>query len=207
MKKLLPLLLLLTSSAPADDLERTVATMARIGFANSPSFSPDGKRVAFISNMSGLPQIWIVSSEGGWPDQVTALDDPVTSIDWSPDGSWIAFQLAPGGGLNSQIYVVRPDGTGMRQLTEGGKINNWLARWTPDGKGIAFSSNRRDGAAMDSYLIDPASGEVRLVAKSPGIGFVIDISRDGRFGLVERVASRATTTSIASRWMVAQRSV
>jgi len=81
MKRLLPLLVLLTSTALADDLERTVATMARIGFANSPSFSPDGKQVAFLSNMSGSPQIWVVSTDGGWPDQVTALDDPVTAID------------------------------------------------------------------------------------------------------------------------------
>jgi len=190
MKRLLPLLVLVSSTALADDLERTVATMARIGFANSPSLSPDGKQVAFLSNMSGLPQIWVVSADGGWPDQVTALDDPVTSIDWSPDGKWIAFQLAPGGGLNSQIAVVRPDGTGMRQLTEGGKVNNWLATWTPDGKAIAISSNRRDGAAMDAYLIDPAGGPARLVAKNPGIGVVADVSRDGKYALVQRVASR-----------------
>ena len=159
MKRLLLLLVLVPSTAVADDLERTVATMARIGFANSPSLSPDGKQVAFLSNMSGSPQIWIVSADGGWPDQITALDDPVTSIDWSPDGQWIAFQFAPGGGLNSQISIVRPNGTGMRQLTEGGKVNNWLATWTPDGKSIAFSSNRRDGAAMDAYLIGAASGQ------------------------------------------------
>lgn len=190
MKRFLPLLVLATSTALADDLERTVATMARIGFANSPSLSPDGRQVAFLSNMSGSPQIWVVSTDGGWPDQVTALDDPVTSIDWSPDGKWIAFQLAPGGGLNSQISVVRPDGTGMRQLTEGGKVNNWLATWTPDGKAIAISSNRRDGAAMDSWLIDPAGAPARLVAKNPGIGVVVDVSGDGKYALVQRVASR-----------------
>jgi dipeptidyl aminopeptidase/acylaminoacyl peptidase len=190
MKRLLPLILLATSTALADDLERTVATMARIGFANSPSLSPDGKSVAFLSNMSGSPQIWVVSTDGGWPDQVTALDDPVTSIDWSPDGKWIAFQLAPGGGLNSQIAIVRPDGTGMKQLTEGGKVNNWLATWTPDGKSIAISSNRRDGAAMDSWLLDPAGGPARLVARNPGIGTIVDVSPDGKFALVQRVASR-----------------
>ena len=190
MKRLLLLLVLVPSTAVADDLERTVATMARIGFANSPSLSPDGKQVAFLSNMSGSPQIWIVSADGGWPDQITALDDPVTSIDWSPDGQWIAFQFAPGGGLNSQISIVRPNGTGMRQLTEGGKVNNWLATWTPDGKSIAFSSNRRDGAAMDAYLIGAASGSPRLVSKNPGIGVVTDVSRDGKFAIVQRVASR-----------------
>ena len=79
-----------------DDLESWVATMARIGASWSPSFSPDGRRVAFVSNLSGLPQVWTVSAEGGWPDLVTPLSDPVGSVSWSPDGAWLAFSLAPG---------------------------------------------------------------------------------------------------------------
>ena len=95
--------------------------MAKIGFANSPSFSSDGRRIAYLTNISGSPQVWVVSADGGYPEQVTAFDDPVTGVDWSPDGKWIAVQVAPGGGMNSQIYVMRPDGTGLRRLTEGGK--------------------------------------------------------------------------------------
>ena len=55
-------LLALLSAAPSlaqpDDLERSVALMAKIGSATSPSFSPDGKTIAFVSNISGLPQVW-----------------------------------------------------------------------------------------------------------------------------------------------------
>src|ERR1041384_1134485 len=56
----------------------SVARMERVGSANSPRFSPDGKWVSFISNMSGTPQVWIVPSEGGYPRMVTHGDDPVT---------------------------------------------------------------------------------------------------------------------------------
>lgn len=188
---LLPLMLLTTPLAAAgDDLQRTVTMMAKIGSCNSPRFSPDGKRVAFLSNMSGVPQLFLVPAAGGWPEQVTVLDDPVGSVAWSPDGNWLAITVAPGGGLNSQIYVVRPDGTGLRRLTEGGRENNWLGDWTPDSKGILFSSNRKSGASMDAWLVDVASGKMTLVAENQGIGTIVDVSEDGRYALVNRVRSR-----------------
>src|SRR5688572_31300126 len=61
------------AAQPPDDLEAVVARMARIGGSRSPSFSPDGRRIAFISDRSGVPQVWMVPSEGGEPRQVTRL--------------------------------------------------------------------------------------------------------------------------------------
>ena len=54
-------------SSAADDLETAVAAMARVGFAASPSFSPDGERLAFVSPLKGLPQVWTVPAAGGFP--------------------------------------------------------------------------------------------------------------------------------------------
>src|SRR5690349_5227744 len=103
------------------NLERTVALMTKIGSCNSPTFSPDGQQVAFISNMNGSPQVWKVATGGGWPELLTAFDDPVSNVNWSPDGQWLSLTVAPGGGMNTQIYLIRPDGTGLRRLTDGGK--------------------------------------------------------------------------------------
>jgi dipeptidyl aminopeptidase/acylaminoacyl peptidase len=173
-----------------DELERAVAMMARVGFCRSPSFSPDGKRIAFICDLSGLPQVWIVGAEGGWPAPVTALDDQILQVSWSPDGSTLAFALAPGGGMNQQIYLVHPDGTGLRRLTDGAKENNWLGPWSHDGRSLAFASNRRRAEAMDAYLVDVATGEPRLVAENDGIGSLADISHDGRRAILYRMRNR-----------------
>src|SRR5215467_2003880 len=158
------------AAAEPDDLEVSVARMARIGVCYSPSFSPDGTRIAFNSDLGGIPQVWTADVDGGWPQPVTTLDEPVHFLHWSPDGSEIAFTVAPGGGMNEQVYTVRPDGTGLRRLTDGGRETNRLGRWTHDGTALMLASNRRDAATMDAYLVDVATGRFSLVAGTRGVG-------------------------------------
>ena len=174
-----------------DDLETMVKRLTRVGSCLSPSFSPDGSRLAFISNMTGRPQVWTVATAGGWPDLVTGFDDPVHRVAWSPDGEWLACLVAPGGGMNTQVYLLRPDGTEVRRLTAGGQDNNWLGPWPHDGAALAISSNVRDPDGMDAYLVDISTGELRLVATNTGIGRINDVSRDGRRALLYRMASRS----------------
>jgi len=172
------------------EVELSVARMAKVGSATSPTFSPDGSRLAFVTNISGVPQVWTMLTSGGYPSLVTSFDDPVGFVTWSPDGQWLAFNVAPGGGFNEQIYIVRPDGTGLRRLTDGGKANNFLDGWSPDGRFIAFSSNRRDPSATDSYLFEVATGQSRMVAQNRGTGSIDDLSRDGKYAIVRRLVNR-----------------
>ena len=169
-----------------------VRAMAQIKRAWSPSFSPDGARLAFVSDAGGLPEVWIVAAAGGAPERVTRLADPADTVAWSPDGAWLAFTASPGGGMNRQIYLVRPDGKDLQLVTDGGTSNNWLGEWTRDGKALAFASNRRDPAAMDAYLLDLATRRPALVAKNPGIGSLADVTRDRKRGLVDRMKERGS---------------
>jgi len=177
-------------AAPSDDLDRKVTMLGKMVSAGAPSFSPDGKRIAFITAISGSPQVWTLSATGGWPDQITAFDDPVASVKWSPNGEWLAVQVAPGGGLTEQIYVMRPDGSEPRMISEGAPTHNQIGAWTPDSKSLLVASNRRTRNAMDIWILDVAGGAKRLVAENKGIGSVEEVSADGKYALLWRLVNR-----------------
>jgi len=173
-----------------DEIDVTVSRMAKIGSATSPSFSPDGRRIAFVSNLGGLPAVWTIDSAGGYPQLVTSFDDPVGFVEWSPDGGWLALTLAPGGGMNEQVYLVHPDGTGLRRLTEGGRETNRLGVFSRDGRILTLGSNRRSGDAIDAYVYDIAAGTMRMAVENRGIGGIDDVTRDGKLGLLDRLVAR-----------------
>ena len=178
-------------AAPAPgDVAAEVERMSRIGRCGSPSFSPDGERLAVVCDLSGVPQVWTVPAAGGFPAMVTAFDDQVGGVEWSPDGEWLAFGLAPGGGMNQQVYLARPDGTGVRRVTDGGKENNWFQGWSDDGSALVLSSNRDDPGSMDAFLYELGPGALRKVYDLQGIGGLTDLSRDGRRGVLYQMASR-----------------
>lgn len=170
----------------ADEVER----MSRIGRCGSPSFSPDGATLAVVCDLSGIPQVWTVPAAGGFPRMVTAFDDQVGGVAWSPDGEWLAISLAPGGGMNQQIYLARPDGTDLHRITDGGEEGNWLQGWRDDGAAVVLSSNRDDRRSMDAYLYDVRQGALRKVYDLDGIGGLTDLSPDGGRGVLYQMVSR-----------------
>lgn len=178
--------------APDPVLEARVTSMARIGSASGPSWSPDGKRLAFVSNLSGSFQVWTIDAAGGYPRQVTAFDDPVGSVSWSPSADLLAFDRAPGGGFNQQIYTARSDGSDLRRLTEENKDTNFFGDFTPDGRGIHFASNARDAAGTDGYIYDLVANRSRIVTKPGGRTVISDVSASGKFVLINRLVSRGS---------------
>lgn len=172
------------------DLEATVSSMAKVGGVWSPAFSPDGRQIAFVATLSGVPQVWVMPVAGGFPRQVTAFDDPVQAVSWSPDGRYLAFNVYPKGGENSQIYLAHPDGTGLRRISDGGQETNDLGPWTHDSRYLALSSSRERPSSMDSYLYEPATGALRLVAKNAGLGDFRSISGDDKRAVLWRMEQR-----------------
>jgi dipeptidyl aminopeptidase/acylaminoacyl peptidase len=105
-----------------------------------PSADPAGTRAAFISDRGGVPQLWCGSLDGPRARLLDPGPDPVTEVSWSPDGRWIAYVTAPGGGERARVLVVRPDGTGRRALggAEPG-TSATLGCWARDGSALAVT--------------------------------------------------------------------
>jgi len=173
-----------------DPIEASVAALMKVESATSPSFSADGKRIAFISNASGQPQAWVVPVEGGPPIRLSMTDDPVGAVTWSPDGSRIAWTTAPGGGMNTQVWIANPDGSNPKRITDGGSETNRLGPFRKDGKALAIASNRRYRTHIDAWIWDAGSGALTLAAQNRGNGGIVDFSRDGKRILVARSPQR-----------------
>ncbi|MFF8289462.1 prolyl oligopeptidase family serine peptidase [Streptomyces sp. NPDC016309] len=109
-----------------------------------PSADPTGEHVAFICDRTGVPQLWTGPVAGG-PDGegIHLLDsdpDPVTEVAWSPDGRWIAYTVAPGGGEHTRVLCVRPDGTGRRIVAGADSGSSaYLGCWARDGSAVAVT--------------------------------------------------------------------
>jgi len=180
------------SQAEKERMRDDIVAMANIGLCRAGAYLPDGKEVVFISNISGSPQIWKVSATGGWPSQLTAFSDPVTAMVPSPKRDLIAFQLAPGGGLNAQIYVMNSDGNGVKQITKGGMTNNFLGTWSKDGTLLSFGSNEQNPTGVDFFIYDAKKGNYELAVKNKGQGGIADFSVGNKQVLITRLASRGS---------------
>ena len=122
----------------------------------SPSWSPDGQHIAFVS-LRGASDIYVMGSDGSNPRRLTDrhLTDPSAdykSPSWSPDGQYIAFESEWYDRVG--IYVMGSDGSNPRRLTDD-SANYRSPSWSPDGRYIAFVSNR-DGD-WGIYVMDIAS--------------------------------------------------
>lgn len=139
---------------------------------NSATFSPDGKRIAFVWSNNSSSAIFTMKASGGRLKQVTPWQKGglADKIDWSPDGSRIAFsspEIGDRPGISSNVFTVRPDGTGLVKLTHsrGGKIHNGLDSWSPDGKKIAFVSNRT--GTFEIFVMNANGSGARQVTHGP----------------------------------------
>jgi dipeptidyl aminopeptidase/acylaminoacyl peptidase len=170
---LLVFLLLALSSVPSVSGQKTTERFSfdrylNIRSAGSPTLSPDGDRVAFLTNITGTSQVWMVSADGGWPNQMTFYEDTVGFVSWSPDGSGLLFGKAKGGDENAQLYWMSQDGAEIKALTWDPKVRHGFGGWSHDGKKISYSSNKRHRDYFDVYVMDIATGREDLVYQQDG---------------------------------------
>ncbi len=145
-----------------------------------PSWSPDGRRIAFSSNRDGhvidgitTLEIYVMDANGDNPQNLTNNPSNDYSPSWSPDGKRIVFVsyrgghfIAEHGGITLEIYVMDDDGGNLQKLTENRKDDRDPS-WSPDGKRIAFASDRKgDAVNYEIYVIDADGGNQQKLTEN-----------------------------------------
>ena len=142
-------------------------TVGRYSDNLSPSYAPDGRRMAFVSTRAGLPQIYVMGADGTDQELLAPFDYGVTGSsnapEWSPDGASVVFHRDVD--RSPQIFVLDVAGRKVRQLTSSGR--NEDPTWAPDGKHVAFVSDR--SGTRQLWVIDIITGRVRQLTFTGGV--------------------------------------
>ena len=164
----------------ADSTQRGSRMTNQTGQVLTPTAAPDGEQIAYLSDSGGHANIWVMSAAGR-PRQITFEQDPEVVIGvpiWSPNGRWIAFVSSRGhGGFAFGVWLVRPDGSELRQL---------LARglgmaWSPDSEELYFV----ESAGSPIKKVSVAGGDPVTVRAEP-VRNLIGVHGENAYAVVER---------------------
>jgi dipeptidyl aminopeptidase/acylaminoacyl peptidase len=127
-------------------------------YGEHPSWSPDGKRIAFSNNLAGTARMSIVDVDGSRVVDLSSAGEG-GKVAWSPDGLSILFiSHRDRQGNTADVYVMRPDGSGVTRLTRAG---GEMPAWSPDGRHIVYAYGRlfvmqADGSGVTSLPVGEA---------------------------------------------------
>src|SRR5215467_1229380 len=166
--------------------------------STSPAWSPDGSRLAFISDREGKRQIYLISPSGGEARQLTRVETGVSAFEWSPDGGRIAFTasdpdpkprkdrnerygefiVVDGDYTMTHIWIVDVPGgvpdspPEPKRLTEGDSFTVNGFSWSPDSRLIAFSAQKNpdlgSGDSADIYVLNSEDKSVKKLVDTYG---------------------------------------
>ncbi|MEZ6058883.1 MAG: hypothetical protein R3C19_00815 [Planctomycetaceae bacterium] len=164
-----------------------------------PRWSPDGKWIAFISELDGDQRIWLMDADGENLRPFATEIHSASDLSWSPDGTKVAITgLVTSDNppavilsltnfdrkfVETEVFVSDPDGTNARKLTEFGSIAMYPT-WSPDNKQLVFSlvrdKERLSLTNIDIWTINVDGSEPRQITNEPGVALWPKWSPDGK---------------------------
>ena len=190
------------SSKPSAQVEPRSLTIEKLFMTRQigdASWSPDGKSIAFISNMSGRNNLWTVPAEGGFPTQLTVSDQRQTNPAWSPDGKWIAYQSDYDGDELWEIFLVSPKTGKVVNLTQTSEIAETNPTWSPDGRFLAYEVKPKTSGAVEIDIYDMIMRDVRhITTNTPQDKRNVNPlwSKDGKFIVYTQTQAKGTDSNV-----------
>ena len=165
------------------------ARYLKIQNAWGPTWSPDGRRLAFLTEITGVPQVWEVPSEAGggfaWPEQLTFYEERVSGAEYSPVDERLLFGMDAGGNERTQLFLIE-DGR-VTDLTRAPDAIHYSGGFSPDGERVAYTATRRNGTDFDVYVQEIGEpGASEMVWEVSGYHTVSDWGPGGSFLVVSR---------------------
>jgi dipeptidyl aminopeptidase/acylaminoacyl peptidase len=175
------------------DLEQ----LLRVRSAYAGRFDAGGKHLAFVADISGVPQVWAISDKP-WPDLVVSPPDRAQTLYPGPRPGQLVVGADVGGDEHTQLLYVDRLGGSWRALTADPDHIHNFGSFSTDGRQIGYASNTRSGRWFDVYVCDLASDATRVVLEDDSTNRAGPFSPDGRWLIV----TRAFSSSHHELWLV-----
>lgn len=154
------------SLAPSSDGKPDIARFLLVRSARGAVPLAGGRQVAFLSDVTGTPQLWVMPAEGGFPQQLT-YGSGVDFIRAAPDGG-ILYGADTDGDERVGMYHISADGVRERVVIAKSPAFRQFGAWSPDGRRFAYASTERNGRDFDVWVADLESGATRNVLPLDG---------------------------------------
>jgi Tol biopolymer transport system component len=155
------------AGSPHENTSGAERITRQTGQVQTPSVSPSGRQIVYLSDNGGHSNLWVVEADGSGARQITFEEDPAVAIGvpmWSPSGDQILYLVSRGHRVD--LWLIEPDGSGNRQvITEG-----WGACWSNDSQWIYYTPTNRPLSIEKMRLDGHGSLTVRTDGGAPAIG-------------------------------------
>jgi dipeptidyl aminopeptidase/acylaminoacyl peptidase len=154
--------------------------------AYNPRFHADGQRLSFISDYTGVPQVWEYEECQGWPNQASFTNERMTFVEMirgTGDTERRIVGMDAGGNERQQLFVLEANGN-LRRLTDDDTAIYKYGGLSPCGQWLSWASNERDQAFFDVYIHHLPTGKTERVMEKDGTFSVLDWHPSGRSLLI-----------------------
>jgi dipeptidyl aminopeptidase/acylaminoacyl peptidase len=189
------------TSKPNANVERnlSIEKLYMTRQVGAAAWSPDGKTIVFVSNISGRNNLWLAPAAGGWPTQLTVSDQRQAGPTWSPDGKWIAYQSDYDGDEQWDIFMVSPKTGQVVNLTNTRTVAEEGPTWSPDGRYLAYMVKPKTSSVYEIDVFDKVLRETKhLTTNTPADKMNVGPiwSRDGKWIAYTQTQAKGTDSNV-----------